>query len=307
MSTPRATKTALAATAIAMALAVTTLVAPAASAAPRPSTYQRVSHTFTIRPYQADGGYVACPPGKRVVAGGAFFHRPGRAPYDPFVSAAHIVASTPTFDGKAWYALGGNGDLGHVNEFTVVAHCVPKAQVDGSRLVAYDFEANENTPTPPGGYISCPTGYRAYTGGAFMHKPGRLSEPGDTWLYNSTATFDGKGWYADGLRSLNRIPQDLTVVAHCLPRAQLQQARLVVRNIDVGERFETVGSYVSCPPRHRVITGGAFWHRVGQPLDPEHPAGTVVSSSATFDAKGWFAAGIAKNARLTIVARCLPV
>src|SRR4051812_436787 len=75
-------------------------------------------------------------------------------------------------------------------------------------------------------------------------------------------------------------------------------------NASAGTR---VGNYLLCPNGKRVVTGGAYWHRVGQGPEPGLQA-SIQSSAATFDAKGWYAAGFNYSSdmlQLKIYAMCL--
>ena len=67
------------------------------------------------------GNYLSCPKNERIVAGGAFWHQPGQGP--DFNGVHWLSSSTPTTDGKGWYADGATATAG--DELTIVAQCLP--------------------------------------------------------------------------------------------------------------------------------------------------------------------------------------
>ena len=159
-----------------------------------------------------------------------------------------------------------------------------------------------------GSYLACknPSRQRIATGGSFWHAQGQGPDPnnGDaSRMGSSSATFDAKGWYADG-HAVNGL--FLTITALCLPKSQLGTYAVRTHTFDVSAG-NSAGGYVKCPPKQRIVTGGAFWHQPGQGPDPTTNSGYVASSSATFDAKGWYADGWTHHAsQLTVTALCLP-
>ena len=87
-------------------------------------------HTFTknihIPGAQSGGGRVKCPRGRRVLTGGAFWHRAGQGA-DPSNGGAVVLSSSaPTANARAWYANAhsfyGFDDF----RLKIVALCVPK-------------------------------------------------------------------------------------------------------------------------------------------------------------------------------------
>jgi hypothetical protein len=160
---------------------------------------------------------------------------------------------------------------------------------------------------PAGGYETCknPKTQRIVTGGSFFHALGQGPDPNNAQTYfigSSAATFDAKGWYADGAS----IASYLTITTQCLPKSQVGTYSLRKHTFNVSSGH-TGGGYVKCPRGQRIVTGGAFWHFAHQGPDPGTDPGALGSSSATFDAKGWYADGVAfSSAQLTITALCLP-
>jgi hypothetical protein len=159
-----------------------------------------------------------------------------------------------------------------------------------------------------GSYLTCknPKKQRVVTGGAFWHAPGQGPDPSNAATYllgSSAATFDAKGWYADG----ESVASSLTITAQCLPKSEVGTYTLRKHTYTVASG-DVAGGYVKCPRGQRIVTGGAFWHQPGQGPDPSSDPGYLTSSSATFDAKGWYADGPAAfgGGQLTITALCLP-
>jgi hypothetical protein len=72
------------------------------------------------------GDLLQCPSGKRVLTGGALFHRLGQAPDPTMAYGSKISSSSPTRDAKAWYA-DGHDFYGFPDEqLRIVVLCVPK-------------------------------------------------------------------------------------------------------------------------------------------------------------------------------------
>ncbi len=234
---------------------------------------------------QSVGGYLACPKGKRIVTGGAFWHRPGEGPDAQL--AGYLTSSTPTTNGKGWYASGLNGD-GTQLQLRIVALCLPKAKVGKYTVKTQDLGAADGTNV--GNYLSCPSGKRIVAGGAFWHRPGEGPDAQLTaFLKSSTSTTDGKGWYASG-RNSDGFQLRLRIVAQCLPKAKV--GKYAVRTTDLTAAVgESVGNYLSCPSGKRIVSGGAFWHRPGEGPDAQL-GGDLGSSTATTNGKGWYASGL---------------
>jgi hypothetical protein len=189
------------------------------------------------------------------------------------------------------------------------------AVVSPARAVLHPGQYSLNTLTldhahanPGGSYLTCknPSTQRVVTGGTFWHLPGQGPNASYAYAYemgSSAATFDARGWYADGAGDFS----SMTITALCLPKSQVGNYTLKTRTFDVSAGG-AAGGYVKCPQTQRIVTGGAFWHRPGQGPDPSTDPGLIGSSSATFDAKGWYADGQTfTTSQLTITALCLPM
>jgi hypothetical protein len=183
-----------------------------------------------------------------------------------------------------------------------------------ARAVLHPGQYSLNTVTldqahanPGGGYLTCknPSAQRIVTGGMFWHAPGQGPNATDANSYlmgSSAATLDAKGWFADGTSDSS----SLTVTALCLPKSQVGTYTVKTRTFNV-PTGSAAGGYVECPQTQRIVTGGAFWHQPGQGPDPGLSLGVIGSSSATLDARGWYADGEAfTDSQLTITALCLP-
>ncbi len=71
------------------------------------ATYTLRTRTLTAPDGGRVGDYLACPTGKRVVTGGAYWHDvPNSGPSAN--DAVRLLSSTPTSDGLGWYAAGSN-------------------------------------------------------------------------------------------------------------------------------------------------------------------------------------------------------
>jgi hypothetical protein len=90
--------------------------------------YSIVSHESPDIPrVQGSGGYVSCPPGQRIVTGGAFWHAPGAGPSPALASLSRVSSSAPTPDGSGWYADGLHGSDSALRLHTVLLCIAPVA------------------------------------------------------------------------------------------------------------------------------------------------------------------------------------
>ena len=180
-------------------------------------TYTVRTVTYDVSAGAAAGNYVSCPASQRIVTGGAYWHAAGEAP-DPNNDPGYISSSTPTTDGKGWYADG----LAFTNgQLTITAFCLPLRRIGAYTLKTATLDAVEQGESQNyyvGNYLSCPKNKRIVAGGAFWHLPGKgpdLNNAREHSLSSSTPTTDGKGWYADGDTATEG--EELTLVAQCLP------------------------------------------------------------------------------------------
>lgn len=264
---------------------------------------------FTIRqrdiPIAGDdpgigGGSVGCGKGKRVVTGGAFWHREGEGP-DVGLDA-YLASSAPMPNGRRWFAAG----VSWVNEdllLRVVAYCLPASAVGDYvvRRAVRTFLQNDVKAKD----LRCGTGRRIVTGGAFWHQPGGPPDPAvHAYLRSSTPDGDGKGWYAVGD---GREPElRFTVIALCLPTASV--GRYTRRTMDVPVNADAPGGDdLSCGAGKRAVPGGAFWHFEGGGRHPSHRA-WLKASVPEAGGERWYADGWnTQDARLLrIVALCRP-
>ena len=159
-----------------------------------------------------------------------------------------------------------------------------------------------------GGYITCPTGQRAVTGGVFLSNSAcPIETRTEAWIGDSTITTDGKGWYGTGVNYTNS-PLTVWVSVHCLPARQLRGAVTITQQFTGAH---TEGGYVVLPVRMRTLSGGGFFALPGQGPNPTNLWHRLGSSTATTDGLGWYADGawfgIGEPAQtLTVVLRCLP-
>ncbi len=176
-------------------------------------TYTLRTDDLSIAGGEYGGHYLACPTGKRVVGGGAYWHTgPNSGPGDSY---GRLSSSTATPDGKGWYVSGHSGQVEPPISLQILALCVPKAKVATYTIrtrtvTVQDKDRAENN-------LACPKGKRVVTGGAYWHD---IANTGphyrdDVVLRSSTPTWDGLGWYASGL-NYNGKTMGFTVSVLCL-------------------------------------------------------------------------------------------
>jgi hypothetical protein len=275
--------------------------APAANAALHPGQYTLKKLTLDDSSGVA-GSYLSCPKKQEIVTGGAFWHQSGQGPDPSNAIVADIGSSAATFDATGWYA---DAETAFALQLTITAQCLPKSQVGTYTLKKKTLKASANSTA--GSYVRCPKNDRIVTGGAFWHQHGKgpdVNNAANDYISSSSATFDAKGWYADGWTNAAR---ELTITALCLPKSQVGTYTLRKLTLSASA-FSDAGSYLTCPKKQRIVAGGAFWHQPGKGPDPSNAAHYWIgSSAATFDAKGWYAdGGTGIGSQLTITALCLP-
>ena len=186
---------------------------------------------------------------------------------------------------------------------------IDAGDLDTAATVTADFHAGATDGGQvAGGYVSCPAGYKVFTGGAFWwrNSPDEFLIGDSTLTLNgSTPTFDGNGWYADGLNFNDAVDANLRVIARCLPEGRLDKVKLRKKTVGVSAAGP-VDRRVACPDGTRIISGGAFWHNPGAAPDWTGAFDRLASSGPT-SARAWYAAGAPQVGprRLTVVARCL--
>lgn len=285
--------------AIALALACAADIAYAFT----PGQYATKTTSFTVAPRTFFGDYLSCPKGDRTVTGGGFWHSTGSG--KPLPGGGLLANSTPTTDGKGWYATGYNASFTSTRDLEEVVLCMPAKRVGKYAVKTKNFSI-DNTQFG-GSYLSCPKGDRVVTGGAFWHASGSGTPlPSGGFITNSTPTTDGKGWYATGQNSAGSTA-DLEEVALCLPAKQLGKYAVKTHNFTVSPQKFGGGS-LSCPKGSRITAGGAFWHARGSGK-PVARLGYIANSSPTGHGKGWYATGnsyfATKKSQLEEVVLCL--
>jgi len=133
-----------------------------AVAAVDPSAYQGVYADFAAANARV-GGYLACPAGRKAVAGGAYLSS----------ADGGLTSLAPTEDGGGWYAAARlNSSTGA--ELTAFGMCVPAAQVAAaSTIVVRDHRDRVDFH----GQRSCPAGYLALAGVGSCTDPARDRTP----------------------------------------------------------------------------------------------------------------------------------
>src|SRR5436190_739234 len=157
--------------------------------------------------------------------------------------------------------------------------------------------------------LSCSPGKRVAPAGAFFHHPGQ--GPDSSLSLGAAVTgipvSGDRRWYASAANGGQDL--SLRVIALCAPKRQLRGLRLKMKEFTIDDGA-TGGGEVKCPPRRRLLNGGAVWHRPGQEPDPSLGAMVRTESSApATDDKGWFADGYnytGVQLQLRVVAACVP-
>ena len=117
-----------------------------------------------------------------------------------------------------------------------------------------------------GGYLSCLPQQRVLTGGAFWNTTNQAPQPGvadQGYLANSTATDDGKGWYADGYHRSDAGPLSFTESVRCVPKERLSRGKLSQKTVPCG-RFPEARRACQVPEGHTRLHGGCLPPRQGR-------------------------------------------
>lgn len=269
--------------------------APAAAAVVDPGAYQGVYAGFAAANARA-GGYLACPPGRKALAGGAY------------LPSAHgaLTSLTPTTDGNGWYVAARlNSSTGP--ELTAFGMCVPAAQVAAaSTTVVRDHRDRLNFHVQR----SCPAGRLAFAGGGFLHRPGEGPDPTDPaggYALLSRPTADGTGWEHAVSYSGAYGDRDHTFVLRCLPASELPGAVGVTSATAIPARLTRglvpvhVAGVARCPAGTSVYAGGGAFSKADGEL-----IGGLSTSAPAFDGNGWHVTGIGPGGgTLTVTARCV--
>jgi hypothetical protein len=176
-------------------------------------TYTLRTDDLTIADEDYGGNYLACPAGKRVVGGGAYWHTvPNSGPGDNY---AYLTSSTATSDGRGWYVSGLRNQTAPTIGLQILALCVPKAKVATYTLRTTTLTVQGGHEA--GGYLACPKGKRVVTGGAYWNDIPNTGPhyQDDVLLRSSTPTSDGLGWYASGYDYSGKT-MGLTISVLCL-------------------------------------------------------------------------------------------
>jgi hypothetical protein len=268
--------------------------APAAAAVD-PGGYQGVYAGFAAANARA-GGYLACPPGRKAVAGGAYL---------PSADGA-LTSLAPTADGDGWY-VAARLDSSTGPELTAFGMCVPAAQVAAaSTIVIRDHRDRVDFHVQR----SCPAGHLALAGGGFLHRPGEGPDPADPaggYALLSRPTADGTGWEHAVSYPETYGDRDHTFVLRCLPASELPGPVGVTSAtaIPVGRTRGLVPVHVAgvarCPAGTSVYAGGGAFTKANGEL-----IGGLSTSAPALDGNGWHVTGIGPGGgTLTVTARCV--
>ncbi len=242
------------------------------------------------------GGTVRCPVGKRAVSGGASFHRPGLEPAPG--NDVRLISSGPTTDGRGWHAAGDTGETDPI-VLRITVRCLPKARTGAYSVRTRDLP--DGFGVRQRGSLSCGTGKRIVTGGAFWAREGRGPAPtGSNTLLRSAPTADGTRWTVEAF-SYSDDDHVLRIALLCLAKAKV--GRLTIRHRD----FPATGHFggtVDCPSGKRAVAGGADWYQGGT----RAASSSLGNSSVTRSGRGWFATGYqtADGVVLRATVLCVP-
>ncbi len=252
---------------------------PGAAAAIHPAKATVHTREIDLAQYELGKGTVRCPAGKRVVSGGAAFHRPGLA---LAALSAKLISSSPTEDGKGWHAAGMSAEDLPI-QMRITAVCRPKRSVGTYTVRTRDLTADGTLHFK--GSLGCGRGKRIVTGGAFWNpRSGAPAPTGADNLFQSGPSADGLRWAASGFAFAS--PDDiLRIVLLCRPTRTLGSVSIRTRDLTTGYYR---GGWVSCPSGKRAIAGGVEWLTDGKaaPFD-----GFVTSSTVRSSRSGWYVAG----------------
>ena len=265
-----------------------------AVAAVDPSAYQGVYAGFAAANARA-GGYLACPSGRKAVAGGAYLSS----------ADGGLTSLAPTEDGGGWYAAARlNSSTGP--ELTAFGMCVPAAQVAAaSTIVVRDHRDRVDFHVQR----SCPAGYLALAGGGSCTDPARDRTP-PTRPAATAALPPHGGWDRLGhavSHSGAYGHRDHTFVLRCLPASELPGAVGItsVTAIPTGRTRGLVPVHVAgfarCPAGTSVYAGGGAFTKANGEL-----IGGLSASAPAFDGSGWHVTGVGPGGgTLVVTARCV--
>jgi hypothetical protein len=281
--------------------------------------YKVVTKSFPVASFAFGGGVAACPPGSRVVAGGAYFDIGGGGPNPQVLTL--ISGSSPTLHANGWYGAGQNED-GTAHNLIVVAECLPKHQgrlLGADNLVPYKVKTTTFQVASRqigGGYSQCPSGSRIVAGGAYFNIGGHGPDPSTTdWITGLSPKLQTDGFYGAAHNETSQtLP--LVVVAECLPKGTLTligannlKPYQVVTNTASLAGFSQGGGYVACPTGGRIVSGGEYFDVGGGGPSPADTQPILTGSSATLQSNGWYAGMLNYDlqTRTSVqVAECLP-
>ena len=236
------------------------------------------TYDLVLNPHSQGGVSIACPSADRILDGGGFWHMPGG---NQVVDSGPVIDSSPVSAGGTavrWVADAYNR-TNSVSDFKVVLLCLPSTAF-GSAYTLITKDVPFSAAGSAGGYLKCPTGTKVATGGAYLHAaypPGPFA-----YVRASTPTLDGNGWYAYGTAD---GPITLTIAAVCLSPTVIGTVSFHTSNkVPNGQQLLVT---VKCSSGQRIVTGGVFWHKVGNPALDSTVAGEIDGGYALPSGRGW--------------------
>lgn len=281
----------------ALALATTGMSGTISAAAIHPDKASIHTLEVEIAENELGSGSVACPTRKRVIAGGAAFHRLGEEP--TFDLQAKLIADGPTPDARHWHAAAFSFEAAPVFLRIVVA-CLPKRQIG-------PYEVRVKNLVPDGtlhteGSVRCGRGDRIVTAGAIWNpSPSGPQPTGADNLFRSAPNLAATRWRAAGF-SFGSPEHRLQIVLLCRPTDKFGPVDVRFRDIPVSGDD---GGGTGCPDRKRALAGGADWRLNGKSTTD----GSLTSLTVRSNLLGAFAGGdsSAPGVKLRVFANCAPM
>jgi hypothetical protein len=179
-----------------------------------------ISKSEVIKGDNATAGIkVRCPQGYRLISGGGYISRPGKAPRAEDSARGFINSSAPASE-KAWFVAASDDILGAGvpgrSEVTALARCLPSNQLADYELVEDTFTVNDDDSGIS--FAGCPSPDALGPVGGFWHDgDGKLNADyaGVTSLFAVGALFNLTEFPTGG-NNFSSVDLELTGRAYCL-------------------------------------------------------------------------------------------
>jgi hypothetical protein len=196
------------------------------------------------------GGVVTCPTGTMALTGGA--------DWSTFNTNRRVDLTSPTTDGRGWYAAGWSGVAGNLG---VEAYCIAASDlgVAGPQVVDVDFNGANDVSRGDG----CPAGRRIVSGGVIASPIGGSPDP-YTYLAHTNFSSPHGTTTTPVWQTVTHVEAGVraTFVLWCLPVSQ------------------PTASITQAPPAHTSSTSATFLWQASD------PAGETISWACRLDGGG---------------------